>query len=82
LEYNVFRACGHLPAPDPPKPQTEQFIDETSWAAYDVYSTALILVRILFPPLWDGGSFESFSGSFHAAGYDLDAWLRQVIACQ
>ena len=56
----------------------ELFIDENRWASYDVYSVALILVRIVFPPLWDGGDFESFSGAYRAAGYDLDAWLRQV----
>jgi serine/threonine protein kinase len=56
----------------------ELFIDVARWAVYDVYSVALILLRMVFPPLWDGGDFESFSGAYQAAGYDLDAWLRQV----
>ena len=58
----------------------ELFIDEQRWASYDVYSVALILLRILFPPLWDGGNFEAFSGTYRAAEYDVHAWLRQARA--
>uniref|UniRef100_A0A7S0ESX5 Protein kinase domain-containing protein n=1 Tax=Hanusia phi TaxID=3032 RepID=A0A7S0ESX5_9CRYP len=64
---------------DPRYAPPEQFIDEQEWAKYDVYCVGLILVRILFPPLWDGQHFDEFSDSYHAAKYDLDAWLTRII---
>mmetsp|Transcript_10689 Transcript_10689/g.23901 ORF Transcript_10689/g.23901 Transcript_10689/m.23901 type:complete len:557 (-) Transcript_10689:84-1754(-) len=64
---------------DPRYAPPEQFIDEEHWAAFDVYCVGLILVRILFPPLWGGQHFDEFSDSYHAAQYDLDAWLSRII---
>ena len=56
-----------------------QFIDEVEWAKYDVYCVGLILVRILFPPLWSGQHFDEFSESYHSANYQLDTWLSRLI---
>ena len=30
------------------------------WAKYDVYGVGLVLVRILFQPLWDGEGWVEF----------------------
>lgn len=62
---------------DPRYAPPEQFIDEVEWAKYDVYTVGLILVRILFPPLWNGKRFNHFSDSYHASGYELDTWLSR-----
>lgn len=58
----------------------EQFIDESEWAAYDVYSVGLILLRILFPPLWSTWHWHQFVDTFAAAGHNLDRWLENLIA--
>lgn len=52
---------------DPRYAPPEQFIDEGHWAKFDVYCVGLILVRVLFPPLWGGQHFDEFSDSYHAA---------------
>ena len=39
----------------------------------------LILVRVLFPPLWSGQHFDEFSESYHNANYELDVWLTRLI---
>jgi len=64
---------------DPRYAPPEQFIEEEEWAKFDSYCVGLILVRILFTPLWGGQYFDSFSDAFHAAKYDLDAWLTRII---
>jgi len=64
---------------DPRYAPPEQFIDEENWAKYDVYCVGLILVRVLFPPLWSGQHFDEFSESYHNAGYELDMWLTRLI---
>jgi len=65
---------------DPRYAPPEQFIDEVEWAKYDLYCVGLILVRVLFPPLWCGEHFDEFADSFHSAQYDLDTWLRRLIS--
>mmetsp|Transcript_8422 Transcript_8422/g.20674 ORF Transcript_8422/g.20674 Transcript_8422/m.20674 type:complete len:510 (-) Transcript_8422:209-1738(-) len=65
---------------DPRYAPPEQFIDEVEWAKYDLYCVGLILVRVLFPPLWCGEHFDEFADSFHQSQYDLDTWLRRLIS--
>ncbi len=64
---------------DPRYAPPEQFIDEDEWSKYDLYCVGLILVRVLFPPLWSGDNFDEFADSYHDAEYDLDKWLRRII---
>jgi len=64
---------------DPRYAPPEQFIDEENWPKYDVYCVGLILVRILFAPLWSGQHFDEFSESYHNANYELDVWLTRLI---
>eukprot|EP00293_Proteomonas_sulcata_P016775 CAMPEP_0184295916 /NCGR_PEP_ID=MMETSP1049-20130417/6826_1 /TAXON_ID=77928 /ORGANISM="Proteomonas sulcata, Strain CCMP704" /LENGTH=519 /DNA_ID=CAMNT_0026604775 /DNA_START=130 /DNA_END=1689 /DNA_ORIENTATION=+ len=64
---------------DPRYAPPEQFIDEEQWAKYDSYCVGLILVRVLFAPLWCGRFFDEFSEAFHQARYDLDSWLTKII---
>jgi len=64
---------------DPRYAPPEQFIDEVEWAKYDLYCVGLILVRVLFPPLWCGEFFDEFADTYHEANYDLDFWLKRLI---
>ena len=38
----------------------ERLIDPLHWQAYDVYSVALSLLRVLFRPLWNTRLFTAF----------------------
>uniref|UniRef100_A0A6T8K173 Protein kinase domain-containing protein n=2 Tax=Hemiselmis andersenii TaxID=464988 RepID=A0A6T8K173_HEMAN len=64
---------------DPRYAPPEQFIDERYWTKFDLYSAGLIVVRVIFRPLWCGKYFDEFSDQYHKAGYDLDRWLDAVI---
>jgi hypothetical protein len=35
---------------------------QVEWAKYDLYCVGLILVRVLFSPLWCGEFFDEFAG--------------------
>lgn len=56
--------CLRPGAPPPILPPTADglFFAQVEWAKYDLYCVGLILVRVLFPPLWCGEHFDEFAG--------------------
>ncbi|KAJ1493795.1 kinase-like domain-containing protein [Baffinella frigidus] len=79
LEKRVGYDCRAAPC-DPLWAPPEEYIDEKEWAKYDVYGVGLVLVRILFQPLWGGEDWIEFRDGYEAAHHNLDAWLARTIA--
>eukprot|EP00286_Rhodomonas_abbreviata_P018660 CAMPEP_0181297922 /NCGR_PEP_ID=MMETSP1101-20121128/5504_1 /TAXON_ID=46948 /ORGANISM="Rhodomonas abbreviata, Strain Caron Lab Isolate" /LENGTH=409 /DNA_ID=CAMNT_0023402903 /DNA_START=309 /DNA_END=1539 /DNA_ORIENTATION=- len=57
----------------------ERFIDEREWNKYDVYSVALIMMRLLMQPMWAENRYRSFRDSFFTADDDIDSWFSAII---
>mmetsp|Transcript_1342 Transcript_1342/g.3044 ORF Transcript_1342/g.3044 Transcript_1342/m.3044 type:complete len:525 (+) Transcript_1342:177-1751(+) len=57
----------------------ERFIDELQWPKYDVYCVALVLLRMLLPPLRSEEGYTRFRTGFRAAGFDIDTWFADLI---
>mmetsp|Transcript_40315 Transcript_40315/g.95768 ORF Transcript_40315/g.95768 Transcript_40315/m.95768 type:complete len:509 (-) Transcript_40315:250-1776(-) len=57
----------------------ERFIDELEWTKYDIYCVALILLRVLMPPLLQEGGYEQFRDAFQDVDNDIDAWFANLI---
>jgi len=59
----------------------EQLVDEDHWEAFDAYSVGLILLRLIFRPLWDSDGFTTFIMDYRANRQNVDAWLTEVTLC-
>jgi len=57
----------------------ERFIDEAEWNKYDVYSCAMVLMRLLMPPLRGDSEFRKFRDTLFAVDDDLDTWFSATI---
>jgi len=70
LPSYLYLLCGTSPGLD--RPHSSSITNDTDgkqveWAKYDLYCVGLILVRVLFPPLWCGEFFDEFAGRIRHA---------------
>lgn len=57
----------------------ERFIDEAEWNKYDVYSCALVLLRVLMKPLLTGQQYRTFRDTLFSVDNDLDHFFSFLI---
>lgn len=83
---NVETKLGYDAKRSPVSPRycpPEQFVDETNWRSFDVYSLAVSALRVMLSPaLRTNKDLDEFNAEFARAGHRLDTWLGSKLAAK